>query len=601
MPRPNVLFDVFCVLNSAKEILDKAARLQAKQSYTALRSRIRLNEEYPLSRRTGDLEAEVLQQVQPALETSEVPRPHRKVPEDHETPIDAASVTTDPPSIFGSPVPPEIQTFDTTRLDVSINPLAPSFDPPRKDAKCYEPIADIDLGAPEPPVKLTASRVPSSRIGRLFHYGSLGVGMGAGAAAEMIRRSTSGSSSVNGSIFLSEANVHRLVDKLTKMRGAALKLGQFMSIQDSSVLPEQLDRILRQVQSSAHYMPNSQLEEVMASELGHDWLSNFSHFNPIPFASASIGQVHHATLAPSVAPSSLFREVAVKVQFPNVKSSIHSDIRNLSILLHGSSLLPRGLFLDKTLAVMKEELEDECDYVYEANAAREFKKHLERDRRFDVMGVVDELSTEKVLTMQRMHGVPIVRTAKLSQPKRDEIATSVLSLCLKELFHLRFMQTDPNWSNFLYNPKTHGIELIDFGASRRYSKEFMDSWYMLLQAAIDGDREGCKDHSLKIGYLTGEESPEMLDAHIQSLILLGTPFSSRVQQPFSFASSEQNVTAKIRDLIPFMLNNRLTPPPQETYSLNRKLSGAFLLCGRLGARVDCRAVWKKETAGYQIG
>ena len=86
------------------------------------------------------------------------------------------------------------------------------------------------------------------------------------------------------------------------------------------------------------------------------------------------------------------------------------------------------------------------------------------------------------------------------------------------------MQTDPNWSNFLYNPKTNRvgtfntcpvplnntfiqIELIDFGASRRYSKEFMDKWYMLLQAAVDGDREACRDHSLNMGYITGQEGP----------------------------------------------------------------------------------------------
>lgn len=159
----------------------------------------------------------------------------------------------------------------------------------------------------------------------------------------------------------------------------------------------------------------------MTTELGSDWMSNFAYFNPIPFASASIGQVHHATLAPNIASSVPFREVAVKVQFPNVKSSIYSDIRNLSILLHGSPLLPRGLFLDKTLAAMREELEDECNYVYEANAAREFKKHLTSDDRFEVMSVVDELSTERVLTMQRMNGVPVVRTAKLCQSKRDEV------------------------------------------------------------------------------------------------------------------------------------------------------------------------------------
>ena len=98
-----------------------------------------------------------------------------------------------------------------------------------------------------------------------------------------------------------------------------------------------------------------------------------------------------------------------------------------------------------------------------------------------------------------------------------------MSLCLRELFHFRFMQTDPNWTNFLYDIKTGKvwsapllidilaefslqIQLIDFGASREYSKEFMDDWLRLIQAGVDIDRESCARYSLKLGYLTGEES-----------------------------------------------------------------------------------------------
>ncbi|KAF8322448.1 ABC1-domain-containing protein [Clavulina sp. PMI_390] len=422
-----------------------------------------------------------------------------------------------------------------------------------------------------------------------------------GAASEMIRRTTRGSESESGSLLLSAGNVNRLVDKLSKMRGAALKLGQFMSIQDSHMLPEQLEGILRRVQASAHYMPNWQMEQVMTTDLGPDWRSNFSSFDAIPFASASIGQVHRAVLAPHIAPHLPFRDVAVKVQFPNIKSSIHSDLKSLSYLLYTSSLLPRGLFLDKTLEAMEEELEDECNYEREAQAAKTFAEGLKGDDRFTVMQVVEELCTKNVLVMERLEGVPIIRVLQLPQEKRNQIATDLLSLCLRELFGLRFMQTDPNWSNFLYNQKTDKIELIDFGASRPYTKAFMDDWYMLLSAAIRGDRESCKEYSLKLKYLTGEESSEMLDAHVQSLVLLGTPFSRSTSQPYSFAPSARSLTSQIREQIPFMLKHRLTPPPRETYSLNRKLSGAFLLCERLGANVDCRAIWERETAGYRVG
>lgn len=93
----------------------------------------------------------------------------------------------------------------------------------------------------------------------------------------------------------------------------------------------------------------------------------------------------------------------------------------------------------------------------------------------------------------------------------DQIGTNILRLCLRELFQFRFMQTDPNWANFLFSPPSTAassphIQLIDFGASREYTKEFMDGWYRLLNSALEGDRERMRIESLHLGYLTGEEN-----------------------------------------------------------------------------------------------
>lgn len=83
----------------------------------------------------------------------------------------------------------------------------------------------------------------------------------------------------------------------------------------------------------------------------------------------------------------------------------------------------------------------------------------------------------------------------------------MIELCLKELFQFRMMQTDPNWTNFLWDSRERKIGLVDFGATRAYSKEFMDGWLGLLEAAASDDWQACVDLSLKVGYLTGEEDP----------------------------------------------------------------------------------------------
>jgi aarF domain-containing kinase len=131
----------------------------------------------------------------------------------------------------------------------------------------------------------------------------------------------------------------------------------------------------------------------------------------------------------------------------------------------------------------------------------------------------------------------------------------------------------------------------------------MDNWLRLLEAAASNDRQKCIDWSIKLGYLTGNENDIMLDAHVRSMTLLATPFQPSTPQPFAFGQNTRwtEITKEIRDLIPVMLSHRLTPPPRETYSLNRKLSGAFLLASRLGAEVDTRAVWEKVVGGYRFG
>ncbi|KAJ7634452.1 ABC1-domain-containing protein [Roridomyces roridus] len=450
-----------------------------------------------------------------------------------------------------------------------------------------------------PTHRLQSSKVPSSRLGRLFHYGGLAASLGYGAASEMIRRTANPQDS-QGSVMMTEANITRLVTKLSRMRGAALKLGQFLSIQDTHLLPADVDKIFRRVQDGAHYMPDWQMEQVLTASLGNDWARIFTSFDRVPFAAASIGQVHHATLAAAVSPTGADARVAVKIQFPNIANSIASDLGYISMLLTAGRLLPKGLFLDRTMQVMKEELADECDYRREAGFLRAFQTHLQGDARFKVPWVWDG-STERVLVMEHMDGKS-VGERQLDQRDRDEIAARIIELCLRELFSFRLMQTDPNFSNFLWNPRTRTVELVDFGATREYGKAFIDDWLRLLQAAANDDRAACVEWSRKVGYLTGEENQLMLDAHVDSMTLLATPFKPHTPQPFAFGVGTPwaDITAQIRARIPVMVQHRLTPPPRETYSLNRKLSGAFLLAARLEAKVDTRRLWEEAVTGYEF-
>jgi len=435
------------------------------------------------------------------------------------------------------------------------------------------------------PYELRESKVPSSRLGRLWNYGSLVAGMFGGAIGESLRRASGGGG--HGSYMLSASNMDRLVTKLSRMRGAALKLGQMISFQDSKMLPAPIQEVLQRVQDRADYMPPSQRNKVLAANLGPDWRDIFSSFDEKPLAAASIGQVHSAILKSNGA------RVAVKVQYPGVADSIDSDLNNLSILLTASRLLPKGLFLDKTIANARTELAWECDYLREADCGRRFE-HLLADEKgvFSVPRVYSEASGKQVLTMEYMDGVGVTRVQSFSQEQKDWIGTQILRLCLREITEFKFMQTDPNWTNFLYNAETKKLELLDFGASREYPEVFITKYKELLAAASRSDKETVRLLSVDLGYLTGHESKAMLNAHVASVLTLAEPFLDSSPEIYDF--KDQTITDRVKELIPLMIRERLAPPPEETYSLHRKLSGAFLLCARLRSRVRCRELFKNS-------
>jgi aarF domain-containing kinase len=275
---------------------------------------------------------------------------------------------------------------------------------------------------------------------------------------------------------------------------------------DTKQLPPQLEAILQRVQNSANYMPEWQtevrlsffqifaqqyrlpyvLQQVLVDNLGSDWRSHFESFDLRPFAAASIGQVHSAVLAsssPLAEGSRQSRRLAVKVQFPGVRSSISGDLRTLRWLLIASAALPRGLYLENTLRVLERELDDECDYLREAECGERMKEHIAASplsQFFDVPRVVKELSGPMVLTTEMMDGRPLKEVLDTDQDTRDrvrfplspsgshsfldltrlpfsQIGSHVLQLCLHEVFKFRLMQTDPNWSNFLYNSSTRKV------------------------------------------------------------------------------------------------------------------------------------------------
>lgn len=425
-------------------------------------------------------------------------------------------------------------------------------------------------------------KVPSTPFTRALGFASLGAGLAWGTVQESARRLVFGGPNTEGnqssvSSFISEQNAQRLALALCRMRGAALKLGQMLSIQDESLVPPPILAALEMVRQGADVMPKSQLNKVLNAELGADWSSKLRSFEYEPLAAASIGQVHRAITHDGL-------HVAMKIQYPGVADSIESDIQNVKLLLDYTKLIPEGLYLDQAMKVAKEELSRECDYILEAKNQQRYRDFLANNDAFYVPLVVEELSSRRVLTTELVSGVPIDKVKVLDQETRNCVGKKLLELTLMELFKFRFMQTDPNWSNFLYDKKANVINLIDFGAARDFPKSFVDDYLRMVVACANSDKDRVIEMSRRLGFLTGMESEVMLDAHVQAGFIVGLPFA----KPGGYDFRATNIAQSVSHLGATMLKHRLTPPPDEAYSLHRKLSGAFLACIKLGAVVPCR-------------
>ena len=182
----------------------------------------------------------------------------------------------------------------------------------------------------------------------------------------------------------------------------------------------------------------------------------------------------------------------------------------------------------------------------------------------------------------------------------------MLELCFRELFEWQVMQTDPNPANYLYDKNSDRLNLLDLGAGRDYEVEFLKHYIEVIHGAYTSDRDKIIDSSLKLGFLTGEENKEMLNAHHTGVMIVGEPFRTPTSDDlYDFGTAD--FTEKVVKILPTMSKHRLTPPPSEVYSLHKKVVGTYLMCIKLKAQVPARRIfeetyenWNRLQAGQKI-
>ena len=400
-----------------------------------------------------------------------------------------------------------------------------------------------------------------------------------GVVAGGLRQLASGQRPDLPNLLLTPSNALRLTSGLSHLRGAALKLGQMLSMDTGLVLSPEISQIFASLRDDAKPMPPKQLQTVLNAQWGPGWLKQFRRFDVRPFAAASIGQVHRAQTLDG-------HDLAIKVQYPGVRDSIDSDVDNIATLMRLPGLVPSGMDLQPLLAEAKRQLHAEADYQAEANHLAQFGAWLAGSDMFLVPDLYPALCTSQVLAMRYVDSAPLDSLTHAPQALRDKVAAALIDLVLREIFVFGAMQTDPHWANYRYCPPSGRIVLLDFGAVQTIAPSLAADFRALAQVALDGEPKATRDAMLRMGYFGPTTAPHH-QTLIQSMFDLAM---APLRQATAFDFGQSDLLERLRDMGLAIGSDRdlAHVPPAATLFLHRKIGGMYLMAAKLRARVALR-------------
>ncbi|MFN3712562.1 MAG: ABC1 kinase family protein [Alcanivoracaceae bacterium] len=383
----------------------------------------------------------------------------------------------------------------------------------------------------------------------------------------------------------------QVAETLGQMKGAVMKVGQIAS-QMQDLLPAEIADALTVLQKASAPMPFSIIKRQLKHELGDDPLNLFGSFEEKPFAAASIGQVHRATLKDGT-------EVVVKVQYPAVKSSIDSDMRQLRRILRlGALFKVNEATLDAIFSEIRDQLEEELDYIREAENLKRFREFHRDEPWIVIPDVIDSLSSGQVLTLCYEPGDDL-DTVEISdaydQTVRNLLGERLFDALGREMFVLREVHCDPHPGNFAFRPDG-SIIMYDFGAIKRIPEQDIRAMKALTEAAYAGDYLTLDRILVDLDVRKGG-GPDVSEAFYRPWVeMLLPPFST---EPFDFASSRLHLDlVKHTRTVPWKYLESFQPSPR-TLLINRVLGGHYWTMRRLRVNRAFRGNVEKTLASVE--
>ncbi len=393
-----------------------------------------------------------------------------------------------------------------------------------------------------------------------------------------------------------------LVGEIGKLKGSVVKLGQMLALYGEHFLPAEVTASLHQLNDSSTPLSWQAISKGLPVHVLQD-----ISIEQTPIGAASLAQVHRGTI------KATGEQVVLKIQYPGVADAIDSDLALFKSLLGLFKVIPQTAELETWFVELQEMLTQEVDYAQEAHNMAMFAGFLQGDTRYAVPRVYSQYCSMQVLCMSYHHGVALNSAEVLALPKsrRDALGEAVLEIAMREITQWGYMQTDPNFGNYLVqiNPDPHGADqlvLLDFGAIRGFDDNLLAIAKNLLKAGQA--QNAAQMTAAMVNYSFFDLMPSAVKERIAKVFVLASmPFAPKHQLSQAaelldpqgrFKWRDSNLHARVmQQLTDSMLSTSLSVPPKEAVFISRKFIGVYTCLTVLDAYTHSETMANKYLGG----
>jgi predicted unusual protein kinase regulating ubiquinone biosynthesis (AarF/ABC1/UbiB family) len=372
-------------------------------------------------------------------------------------------------------------------------------------------------------------------------------------------------------------NAREIVETVSKMRGAAMKLGQQLALASNALdLPEEVGAILGKLNSDGDPVPFHTIREDVERELDAPLSRLFRDFDPKPLGTASLGQAHVARLRDGT-------EVVVKVLHRGVEHSVDTDLMALkAVMISGRVLRRSKQEIDEAFDEIRIRLKEELDYLQEAANIQAYHEALGGDERVRIPRLQHALCTERVLTMDRLPGKHLDKWLPTATAEaRQRAGLTLADLYYTQLFRLRMLHADPHPGNYLFEDDGR-VGLVDFGCVKRFDPFFMSHYATAALTTYEGDEARCIAACAAMGSWDGVH-PEDGELVWEFCRAIGKGFR---QGEIALGAEREQLMEEVLPILKRLFQNPRVHLPRDVIYAHRALGGLYSLARQLGTRAD---------------